>query len=315
MIFTKSTFPAARHNRLRRLGIVLCTFLPLSATSLSADVGNTITRDSFNFGHQSGYMYSRMDDAYFKEAGSWSFETGYLSYYTPDMPLVKNPVWKERLIMMIPLYFEFHPCQSIELEAELTDLFIEFPYKNINNMGGKSPRFKTKMRLLKERDYLPAIAFTVGVTFSSAKPYTIWDNRHNYDSSNGLAGAGTGVADYLLLFTFSKKIGLATTVDARIGLAPLGSPVEYKRGSAQADEIPYGIAVRHDFDRTAAQFEICGMYNGLPNTILAHYSVARLQLFRDIGSTTVTLDMERGLTRETDTWAGGLYAKFNFRKR
>jgi hypothetical protein len=300
---------------IRRLLLVFCAVLALPAKNFAGDTSNTISRDSFNFGHQLGYMYSRMDDAYFKDGGAWSFQTGFLSFYTPDMPLVRNPFWKERLILMIPLYFDFYPCSAIEIEAELTDLFIEFPYVNINNMGGKSPRFKTKMRLLKERDYLPAIAFTVGVKFSSAKPYTIWDNHHNYDQSNGLAGACTGVADYLLLFTFSKKLGLTTTVDARLGLAPLGSPVEYSRGSAQADEIPYGIAIRRDVGRSAAQFEISGMYNGLPATILAHYSVARLQLFRDVGRSTFVINLERGLTRETDTWVGGFYVKFNFNKK
>jgi hypothetical protein len=177
-----------------------------SLPCLGQNTSNTITRSNFNFGHQLGYMYSRMDNAYFKSGGNWSFETGFLSYYTPEMPLVRNHFWKERTILMIPLYFTFSPCGTIELQAEVTDLFIEFPYQTIDNAGGKSPRFKTKIRLLEERRSLPAVAFTVGVKFSSAKPYTIWANRHNYDESNGLAGAGTGVADYLLLFSFSKKV-------------------------------------------------------------------------------------------------------------
>ena len=281
----------------------------------AGDTSNTITRDYFNFGHQLGYMYSRMDDAWFKEGGNWSFETGLLAYYTPVMPLVRNPFWKERTIVMVPLYLSYYPCRTIELEAEVTDLFIEFPYQDLNNAGGKSPRFKTKIRVLEEKRFLPATAFTVGVKFSSAKPYTIWENRHNYDSSDGLAGAGTGVADYLLLFTFSKKLPQFMQLNARIGLAPIGSPVEYHRGSAQADEIPYGCSLKKVFDRTwAASLEVSGMYNGLPATRLAHYSVARLQLFRSGKSSLFTLNLERGLTRETDTWVAGFYNKWDFNK-
>jgi hypothetical protein len=284
--------------------------------SFSARGANTITRDSFNFGHQLGYMYSRMDNAYFKEAGNWSFETGLLSYYTPTMPLVRNPLWKERTIVMIPLCFIFSPCRTIELQADLTDLFIEFPYQDLDNAGGKSPRFRTKIRLLEEKKDLPAIAFTVGVKFSSAKPYTIWANRHNYDESNGLAGAGTGVADYLLLFTCSKRIADSMHLTARIGLAPIGSPVEYTRGSAQADEIPYGFQIKRALSsHWASSIEVSGMYNGLPATRLAHYSVARLQFAHTGGGKShFVLDIERGLTRETDTWVAGFYEKWDFKR-
>lgn len=282
----------------------------------AADTSNTITRNEFNFGHQLGYMYSRMDNAYFKDAGNWSFETGLVACYTPEMPLVRNPFWKERTIVMIPLYFSFSPCRTIELQADLTDLFIEFPYQDLDNAGGKSPRFRTKIRLLEEKNVLPAIAFTVGVKFSSAKPYTIWANRHNYDESNGLAGAGTGVADYLLLFTFSKQIASSMSLSARIGLAPIGSPVEYQRGSAQADEIPYGFQLKKAFNTTwATSMEVCGMYNGLPATRLAHYSVARLQITRNGNRSHCTLNLERGLTRETDTWVAGFYEKWDFYKK
>jgi hypothetical protein len=291
--------------------LTLALWLPCPAQ----DTSNTITRDNFNFGHQLGYMYSRMDNAYFKETGNWSFETGLLAYYTPDMPLVRNSAWKERTIVMAPLYFTWSPCRTIELQAELTDLFIEFPYKDLNNMGGKSPRFRTKIRLLEEKNSLPAIAFTVGVKFSSAKPYTIWANRHNYDESNGLAGAGTGVADYLLLFTFSKRFAASMNFSARIGLAPIGSPVEYQRGSAQADEIPYGCQLKKELDRNwATSLEVSGMYNGLPSTRLAHYSVARAQIIRNSGRNQFTLDLEHGLTRETDTWVAGFYEKWDFKK-
>ena len=283
--------------------------------ALPAESANTITRKYFNFGHQSGYMYSRMDDAYFQD-GAWNLKTGFLAYYTPEMPLVTDPYWKERTILMLPLYVEVFPSSRVALQAEITDLFVEFPYQSINNMGGKSPRFRTKIKLLGERAYLPATAFTVGVTFSSAKPYTIWENRLDYDSSNGLAGAGTGVADYLLLFTLSKTVKNTASVHARIGLAPLGSPVEYTHGPAQADEIPYGIAVKKEFGASWwAQGELSGMYNGLPGTKLAHYSVARLQVSRVIKSSTITLNLERGLTRETDTWVAGFYEKIDFRKK
>jgi hypothetical protein len=278
----------------------------------AADTSNTIGRDDFNFGHQLGYMYSRMDNAYFKDNGTCTFTTGFLAFYTPRMPMVRNHYWKERTILMVPLYFEYFPCSRISLQIEVTDLFIEFPFESIENMGGKSPRFKTKIKLLGERSFLPALALTVGVKFSSAKPYTIWDNNHNYDESNGLAGAGTGVADYLLLFTASRHVRPDVTVHARIGLAPLGSPVEYTRGSAQADEIPYGLAVKKEWsDRWALQTEVSGMYNGLKSTRLAHYSVARLSGTYRAGSLSVNVDAERGLTRESDTWVAGFYVKTN----
>jgi len=278
-----------------------------------AQCANLITRDYFNFGHQQGYMYSRMDDAYFKAAGAFTFETGLMGYHTPRMPLVRNPFWRERTIIMVPLYCTFTPASIVELQAEITDLFIEFPYQDLDNAGGKSPRFKTKIRLREESNRLPAVAFTVGVTFSSAKPTTIWENRHNYDSSNGLAGAGTGVADYLLLFTCSKQLVQEAWIHARIGLAPLGSPVEYQRGSAQADEIPYGIALVNSLnERWQTSLELSGMYNGLHMTRLAHYSVARLQLQRRAKSSRFILNLERGLTEESDTWVAGFFQRWDW---
>lgn len=280
------------------------------------DTSNTISKRDFNFGHQSGYMYSRMDDAYFKEKGAWDFQTGFMSYYTSEMPLVRNPHWKERLMLTIPIYFTYYPCNSISLQLELTDLFLEFPYESIHNTGGKTPRFKTKIRLLRERSWLPAIAFTLGIAFSSAKPFTIWENNHNYDESNGLAGAGTGVADYLLLFTLSKKIDTSLIISTRIGLAPLGSPVEYERGSGQADEIPYGLSV---FKRVspfwAFQTDLSGMYNGLSSTELAHYSVARLQIYGSIKNVDLILNLEHGLTEESDEWVTGIYTTFHFNQK
>lgn len=300
--------------------LIVCVFAVLICISLlqAQDTSNivsrnTITKQNFNFGHQSGYMYSRMGDAYFKEKGAWDFQTGFVAFYTSNMPEVNNPYWKKRLMLTIPLNFFIYPCNSIELEFDLTDLFVEFPYVNIQNTGGKTPRFKTKMRLLKERTFLPAIALTLGVAFSSAKPYTIWNNKHNYDESNGLAGAGTGVADYLILFTFSKKIDSTFIISSRIGLAPLGSPVEYTRGSSQADEIPYGVSVYKRFSPFwACQGEISGMYNGLHGTKLAHYSVARLQIFGTTNGTTLSLNLEHGLTRESDEWVAGVYTTFHF---
>jgi hypothetical protein len=305
---------AESRNAVRRLFAIL--LLTTGFSLYAADTSNTIVRDEFNFGHQVGYMYSRMDDAYFMEQGNGNFTTGFLALYTPVMPLVRNPYWKERTILLIPLYLEYFPCSKVALQAEITDLFIEFPYQSTENMGGKSPRFKTKIKLLDESAHLPALAFTVGVKFSSAKPYTIWRNNHNYDESNGLAGAGTGVADYLLLFTASRHLSRDLTAHARIGLAPIGSPVEYTRGSAQADEIPYGIALKKEVTgKWSAQLETSGMYNGLRSTALAHYSVARLQVFYHTLPFTLTFDFERGLTKETDTWVAGFYARAHFKAK
>lgn len=274
---------------------------------------NSIRKNNFNFGHQSGYMYSRMEDAYFKEKGAWDFQTGFIAYYTSNMPLVQDSYWKKRLMLIIPLYFHIYPCNSIELEFELTDLFVEFPYQNIKNMGGKTPRFKTKMRLLKEKTYLPAAALTLGVTFSSAKPSTIWDHRHNYYQSNGLSGAGTGEADYIILFTLSKTIDYSVTITTRFGLAPLGSPVEYERGSGQADEIPYGISIKKIFSKLlSCKVEVSGMYNGLKSTTLAHYSVARAQVFGNYKKSTFSINLEHGLTRESDEWVAGVFSTFHF---
>jgi hypothetical protein len=295
------------------LAVVLCL-----ATCFAAEQGsgNTIGKKNFNFGHQSGYMYARCEDAYFAPRGTWTFETGALAYYTSRMPLVTNPVYYERLMLLMPLHFEFHPGDNITLRLELTDLFIEaLDYQrthDIHLMGGKSPRFKTKIRLLEEKRFLPAMALTMGVTFSSAKPYTIWDNRLNYQESNGLAGAGTGVADYLILLALSKTIANRVALNGHIGLAPLGSPVEYGRGSGQMDEMPYGVTVdtritQHFSTRVA----VCGMYNFLHQGILADYAVARLNTTWQLGRMALTANVEHGLTRESDEWVLGWYQKFN----
>ncbi|MBN1758379.1 MAG: hypothetical protein JW863_08690, partial [Chitinispirillaceae bacterium] len=207
-----------------KIKVIILLVSAFAAVSLlrAQDTSNTISRNDFNFGHQLGYMYSRMDDAWFADRGVWRFETGFAALYTSSMPEVRNAYWKERTVLYVPLYFELFPSDNIALLIELTDLFVEFPYVDYTSMGGKSPRFKTKIRLCREGKRLPAIAFTAGVKFSSAKPYVIWRDDHNYDESNGLAGAGTGVADYLLLFTVSKALTAATSIHAHAGLAPLG---------------------------------------------------------------------------------------------
>lgn len=292
--------------------IVFFLSLTIISTGLlfSQDSHNTIGKHDFNFGHQSGYMYSRTDSAYFREAGAWSFETGFLGYYTEKMPRVLNPKWQERLMLLIPLGFEYYPCNRIAVQFVITDLFVEFPYRNIHSMGGKSPRFATKMLLAREGKRTPATAFTVGVTFSSAKPYNIWEHHHNYEESNGLAGAGTGVTDYLLLFTFSKRLNHLLTAHGRLGLAPLGSPVEYQRGSSQADEIPYGLLICWSpLTPWTIKGEISGMYNGLSSTKLAHYSVLRFAPEYHFKKCGITLNLEKGLTQESDDWVAGIYTK------
>jgi hypothetical protein len=293
----------------------LFTFLLVAACAYGRGSGNTITKDDFNFGHQLGYLYSRTDSAYFRQAGERTFETGFLGYYTKRMPMVRNSHWRERLMLLAPLSFEVYPCSTIALQFELTDLFVELPYKDIHSMGGKSPRFRTKMLLMKEGRHLPATALTVGFKFSSAKPYTIWDNSHNYDESNGLAGACTGVTDYLMIFTFSKRVAQSLALHARFGLATLGSPVEYVRGSGQADEFPYGFTVDKSWGtRWSLKSEVSGMYNGLRTTRLAHYSVIRLSPAYHFNSWDLRFNLEKGLTRETDEWVLGFYTKFFFGK-
>ncbi len=298
-----------------KVALLLLSALAVVSPLRAQDTSNTISRNDFNFGHQLGYMYARMDDAWFAGRGVWRFETGFAALYTSSMPEVRNTYWKERTVLYMPLYFELFPSDNIALQIELTDLFVEFPYVDYTSMGGKSPRFKTKIRLCREGKRLPAIAFTAGVKFSSAKPYVIWRDDHNYDESNGLAGAGTGVADYLLLFTLSKSLTCATSLHAHAGLAPLGSPVdEYGHGSRQADEIPYGVSVRHRFSSAlSARVEVCGMYNGLSATRLAHYSVARCRVEWKPVRHTAVLNVEHGLTRASDEWGAGLFSRFEWR--
>ena len=159
-----------------------------------------------------------MEDAYFEEAGTWNFQTGFLTYYTSDMPLVRNEKWKKRTMLIIPLYFKYYPTDFLKLEFDITDLFIEFPYIDHRNMGGKSPRFLAKMRILEERNYLPAIAFTIESNFQAPNLHNM-GNDHNYDESNGLqARPGSRIIFVVYSFQNLGKFGFLTT---RLGLAPL----------------------------------------------------------------------------------------------
>jgi hypothetical protein len=292
--------------------IVASLATPL-AVAAEPGSGNTIRKYDFNFAHQLGYLYARMDDAYFGARGDWSFETGALGYYTHRMPLVQNPDWQRRLFLQVPGGLRVSPSNNIELIVN-SDLVAEFPYRDRHSVGGNSPRFQTKMRLLEETEARPAVAFTVGVKFSSAKPYNIWDNNHNYWDSNGMAGTGTGVADYWLLFHSSKRMG-SNVVTGRLGLAPVGDPTAYTRGSSQADQILYGVSWRRIFnEQWSGVLEVAGMWGAISTTRLDHYSVLRSQLARRFGSRTVVLNLERGLTWTSNDWVAGVYTVFEFGK-
>jgi hypothetical protein len=103
------------------------------------DSGNTIRRQNFNFGHQLGYMYSKFDSAYFNPPGSLSFLTGVIAYHTPEMPLVKNPEWKKRTILMIPLGIEYTPCKVLSVQFVITDFLSRFLIKTMKTWAVKSP--------------------------------------------------------------------------------------------------------------------------------------------------------------------------------
>ena len=286
--------------------------------------GNTISKNNFDFALQSGYLYSRMDNGYFHQAGEWSFETGFFSYYTADIPLVQNSHWKERNLLQLPLGFRISPSNNIELQIN-SDLIAELPYKSgrsvDNSMGGNSPRFDTKVKLADESEWVPATALTVGVTFSSAKPFNIWYKYNNYQESNGLAGPGTGVADYIILFTLSKKVSRNSFLTGRLGLLPMGDPtvgdtsLNYM-GSSQSDEIPYGLSWECDsLLGFTVKNEISGMYGVLKSTPLSHYSVFRTAWTKDFGHRHVTLDLEKGLTQYSDGWVAGFYLNFDFGRK
>jgi hypothetical protein len=274
--------------------------------------GNEIRKQDFNFAHQLGYLYSRIDNAYFDPPGTWSLETGVLGHYTRNMPLVENPDWRERLLMQIPFTLRWSPAERIVLQAN-SDFVGEFPYRNRHSVGGNSPRFRAKIRLLEEGDVAPALAFTVGVKFSSAKPYNIWDGNHNYRDSNGLAGIGTGLADYFLILHASRALAGSTWVHSHVGLAPVGDPTAYGRGSSQADQILYGLSLERHFNtHWGARAEIAGMAGALRTTSLDHYSVARLEFTRFLQARRIVLNLERGLTWTSDDWVAGLLARFDF---
>jgi len=287
----------------------ICGVVLLFPVLIFSALGNLITKSDFNFGHQLGFLYSRMDSASFAKQGTWNFETGLLGYYTSEMPLVRNSAFRERLMLTMPLAFEWTCARNVALQFAITDLFVEFPYHDIHSMGGKSPRFMAKIGISDETVNVPALALTIGVKFSSAKPFTIWENEHNYDESNGLAGACTGVADYLLLFTASKHFSHELVLNARLGLLPLGSPVEYVRGSGQADEIPYGLSIQKSYAHFVLRAEIAGMASGLESTRLAHYSVFRLAPEWILSRNAWTLNLEKGLTSESDEWVVGFRFK------
>lgn len=298
--------------RFLRLFFLLGSALVLLSPGHSRAEGNTIRKDTFNFAHQLGYLYSRMDDAYFRERGRWSLETGLVGFYTRNMPLVENPAWQERLLLQLPFELRISPSDNIELQVN-SDLVAESPYRNQRSMGGNSPRFRTRMRLLQETDRLPALAFTVGVKFSSAKPYNIWEGNHNYVDSNGLSGTGTGVADYFMVFHASRSIQEGLWIHARLGLAPLGDPTAYERGSSQADQILYGLSLEHALHPLwLVTGEVSGMWGAIQTTNLDHYSVARAQVARQFDAYRVTLNVERGLTWTTDDWVAGFYVRFDF---
>ncbi|MBD3243957.1 MAG: hypothetical protein GF331_25415 [Chitinivibrionales bacterium] len=300
-------------------GIALWSALLGQAVQADEPLGNTIRKNTFNFGHQLGYMYARSETARFRTAGTWRLVTGAFAYYTREMPLVRNPAYEERLMVLIPLHFEYSPCDNVLLDFDLTDLFVEvMDYRrtgSVHYLGGKSPRFRTKVRLLPEGRFLPCLALTVGVKWSSAKPFTIWDHRHNYDQSNGLAGAGTGEADYVILLAASKAFRLLDT-HCHIGLLPLGSPVEYSRGSGQMDEMLYGLTVDILPDTKAVlRLSFSGMYNFLDQGALGDYAVIRANLGRRFRRVDLIANIEAGLTNASDDLVVGLMTAFEFAPR
>lgn len=298
---------------------MLCMALIGAPAPAQEPLGNTIRKNTFNFGHQLGYMYARSETARFRPGGTWYLSTGLCAYYTREMPLVRNPVHEERLMVLIPLHFEFSPCDNILLDFDVTDLFVEvMDYRrthNVHYLGGKSPRFRTKIRLVPEKKYFPCLALTLGAKWSSAKPFTIWDHEHNYDQSNGLAGAGTGEADYVILLAASKAWRLLDA-HCHIGLAPLGSPVEYTRGSGQMDEMLYGVTV--DIlpkSRALLRLSLSGMYNFLDQGALGNYAVIRANLGRRFRRVHLLANLEAGLTDASDDLVVGLLTAFELAPR
>ncbi len=284
-----------------RVGIVLAI-----AVAAPAGAANTIRKDTFNFGHQFGYLYSRIEDAELLAAGEWRFETGFVAYHTRRMPLVRNPDWQRRTLLTVPGRLEVGLAPIVTLQLD-SDLVAELPYRDIHQIGGNSPRVRTRIRLLTDTGRRPALALTLGVKFSSAKPYTLWDERMNYDDSNGLAGIGTGVADYFIIVSASKRVGPRHRFLARAGLAPVGDPSQaLERGGSQADQIPYGLSwIYSPVPAWQTRVEWVGFWGALKTTRLDHYSVARAVVERRWSRVWLALRGERGLTRESDDWVGG----------
>lgn len=290
--------------------ICFCLLL-LALVPRSSAAVNDIVKSNFNIAQQSGYLYSRLDDAYFYQHGWWSLETGFQTYYSNKMPLVVNPAWQERWFLQLPGQLEVAPSANIILRLN-SDVVAEFPRQDKHSAGGNSPRFRTKIKLLAETARRPALALTVGVTFSSAKPTNIQANRHNYNDSNGLAGLGTGVADYHLVFNTSKELAKHSLLHAQLGLAPLGIPVPFRGGPSQADQLPFGLGLHNRFNHWRLRSELAGMFGVLKTTTLDNYLLLRLMGGYQFDQCLLLVNIERGLTRETDDWIGGFWAKFEF---
>lgn len=295
--------------KLARILLCLAALAPSSAAAV-----NSIVKSDFNIAQQSGYLYSRLDDAYFYERGWWSFETGFQTYYSDNMPRVVNPAWQQRWFLQLPGQLEVAPSDNILLRLN-SDAVAEFPRQDKHSAGGNSPRFRTKIRLLRETERRPALALTVGVTFSSAKPTNIQANRHNYNDSNGLAGLGTGVADYHLVFNASKNLAAHSLLHAQLGLAPLGIPVPFRGGPSQADQLPFGLGLHNRFNNWRLRSEFAGMFGVLKTTTLDNYLLLRLLGGYQFKKCLLLANVERGLTPESDDWIGGLWVKFEFPKR
>lgn len=286
------------------LAFLLTPLLPAERVSAA----NLIRKQDFNFGHQLGYLYSRIEDAELPAPGEWRFETGFQAYHTRRMPLVRNPDWQRRTLFQVPGGLEVGLAPIVALQLN-SDFVAEQPWRDRHSWGGNSPRVRTRIRLLRDAEHRPALALTLGVKFSSAKPYNIWEERLNYDDSNGLAGIGTGVADYFIILSASKRVGARHRLLGRVGLAPVGDPATaLDRGGSQADQIPYGLAwiwtPRPDW---RLRTEWAGMWGALRTTRLDHYSVLRLRGGWIGERAWLEGNLERGLTRESDDWVAGLW--------
>ncbi len=290
-------------------GLCLLIVLPLSNLFAADYSNNTIRKDNFNFGHQHGYLYSSFEPAYIPDGKHFRFQTGAMSYHTSAMPRVLHPKWRSFTRVIVPVILDFSLAGIVQLKLQ-SDAIAHFPVQDQHSIGGNSPRFSARIKLVGEKKYSPALAFTIGVKFSSAKPWNIWNKIHNYNDSNGLAGVGTGVADYLLLLHASKEFGLQQFVHFNAGLAPLGDPTAYERGSSQADQIPLRLGYEIVRQRWRLQIETAGMLGALQTTNLDSYLVARLQpamrWHKKSHSQELAINLEKGLTWTTDSYVAGL---------